>query len=211
MDIISKSGNVVKRHMTLANLETPGEGAKTRLLFENPPDVKGTILLSHGRRTAADEQWIYLPAFKRVKKIAGSTRSSPFMASDFSYEDILSMNPRVEKYTYSKMPSAMLDGLTCFVIDRKPLESGTGYSRQTVWVDTTHYLIRKVDFFAADGSHHKTLTLHDYRLEKEKHWRAREMRMKNVKTGGETILRGSDYVLGSRLNAALFDPTALNK
>jgi outer membrane lipoprotein-sorting protein len=211
MEITSKSGKTVKRHMLLANLERRGDGAQTRLLFENPPDVKGTVLLSHGHPKAPDEQWIYLPAFKRVKKISGATRASPFMASDFSYEDILSMNPRVEKYTYAKLPSAAWEGLPCFVIDRKPIETGTGYSRQTVWMDTAHYLIRKIEFFGTDGSPSKTLTLHDYRLEKDRHWRAREMRMKNLKTGGETVLRGSEYKLGNGFDASTFDPAALNK
>jgi outer membrane lipoprotein-sorting protein len=211
MEIVSKSGSVKKRHMHLSNLESQGDGAKTRLRFENPPDVKGTVLLSHGHRKQSDEQWIFLPAFHRVKKISDATRSSPFMASDFSYEDILAMNPRVEKYTYTVQPVEDYEKQLCFVIDRKPLEPGSGYSRQRVWMDTTHYLIRKIDFYSPEGSLSKTLEIKDYQLEKKKHWRAWEMRMRNLKSGGETVLRGSDFKMGTGSSDSEFNPAALNK
>jgi len=51
-------------------------------------DVKGTVVLTFSHGLKPDEQWIYLPALKRVKRISSSNKSGPFMGSEFAYEDI---------------------------------------------------------------------------------------------------------------------------
>ena len=67
-------------------------------MFDEPRDVKGTALLIHAHRESADDQWLYLPALKRVKRISSSNQSGSFMGSEFAYEDMSS--PEVEKFTY---------------------------------------------------------------------------------------------------------------
>ena len=71
-------------------LEVKGDGDKSLTIFDTPRDVKGTAFLSFTHTLKADEQWLYLPALKRVKRISSSNKSGPFMGSEFSYEDISS-------------------------------------------------------------------------------------------------------------------------
>ena len=74
----------------------------------------------HIQKSRLDDQWLYLPALKRVKRIASSNKAGPFMGSEFSYEDISSKE--VEKYTYNFLRDEELNGLDCFVVEYDPVD-----------------------------------------------------------------------------------------
>jgi len=106
---------------------------KSLTIFDMPADVKGTALLTFSHKTGNDDQWLYLPALKRVKRISSSNKSGPFMGSEFAYEDISS--EEVEKYTYRYIRDEDFDGQATFVVERYPVDKKSGYTRQVVWVD----------------------------------------------------------------------------
>ena len=87
MELISKKGDVVTRKLKFKRLEVPGDGDKSLAVFESPRDVKGVAILSFAHKTEPDDQWLYLPALKRVKRIASKNKSGPFLGSEFSFED----------------------------------------------------------------------------------------------------------------------------
>ncbi len=74
------------------------DGDKSLFVFDEPRDVQGTAFLIHAHREDADDQWLYLPALKRVKRISSANRSGSFMGSEFAYEDMTAQE--VEKFTY---------------------------------------------------------------------------------------------------------------
>ncbi len=98
MTLRNRHGEEVTRQMRSRALEVADDGDKSMIIFEDPADVKGTALLTFSHKTADDDQWLYLPALKRVKRISSSNKSGPFMGSEFAYEDLSSQE--VEKYTY---------------------------------------------------------------------------------------------------------------
>ncbi len=61
-----------------------GLGDRSLIIFETPRDIKGTALLSHTKILDADDQWLYLPALKRVKRISSKNKSGPFVGSEFA-------------------------------------------------------------------------------------------------------------------------------
>lgn len=89
-----------------------------------PRDVQGTALLTHGHINSQDDQWLYLPALKRVKRISATARSGSFMGSEFSYEDMSS--PEVEEYTHKYLRDEPCGELTCTVTEQVPLEKNPG-------------------------------------------------------------------------------------
>jgi len=98
MTLVNRSGKKSVRRMRSRVLEVQGDGDKSISIFDEPADVKGTASLSHSHPLEADEQWLYLPALKRVKRISSKNKSGPFMGSEFAFEDISSQE--VEKYTH---------------------------------------------------------------------------------------------------------------
>ena len=87
MQLINRKGDVVERKLAFKRLEVPEDGDKSIAVFESPRDVKGVAILSYAQKVESDDQWLYLPALKRVKRIASKNKSGPFLGSEFSFED----------------------------------------------------------------------------------------------------------------------------
>ena len=206
MTLFDGRGNSVIRTMRSKTLEMPDDGDRTLLFFEDPADVEGTAFLTHSHAERDDDQWLYLPALKRVKRIASSNRSGAFMSSEFSYEDL--GNDEVEKYNYRYLGEAMLDDVATWRLERIP-KTESGYSKQIVWLDQDELRVRQIEFYDRGGRLLKTLTARDYQRYGERFWRPLEMEMVNVQNGRRTILNWQDYRFGLDLSARDFERNAL--
>ena len=56
-----------------------------------------------------DDQWLYLPALKKTKRIATGDKSGSFMGSDFSYADLTSRE--LDRYDFRLMKQAEVNGV----------------------------------------------------------------------------------------------------
>ncbi|MDP2123264.1 MAG: outer membrane lipoprotein-sorting protein [Parvibaculum sp.] len=200
------------RSMTLEK-PNPDEGDWTLNVFDRPRDVEGTALLTHARILDPDDQWMYLPAVKRVKRISSVNKSGPFMGSEFAFEDFSSTE--VGKYSYKWLrdeacPEPVADR-TCHVTERFPLYEHSGYTRQIAWTDTTDYQPRKLEYYDRKNELLKTLALTDYNLHQEKFWRAHDLYMQNVVTGKSTRLTWESYEFGTGLSQNDFSTNALQR
>ena len=139
MEMILKNrhGEESARYLRTKNLEVNGDGDKSLVVFDKPRDVKGTALLNFTHKTGTDDQWLFLPALKRVKRISSANKSGSFMGSEFAYEDVTSQE--LEKYTYKWIRDETLDGMESFVFERYPTYKNSGYTRQVVWLDKKEY------------------------------------------------------------------------
>lgn len=209
MTLKNRHGDESTREIKTKNLEVTGDGDKSLSLFETPRDVKGTAFLSFSHKTGQDDQWLYLPALKRVKRISSSNKSGSFMGSEFAYEDIASNE--VEKYTYSYMKDEACGELTCFVYERRPTDPNSGYTRQVVWMDQAEYRIQKIDFYDRKDSLMKSLEYKDYKQYLNKFWRSGEMEMTNHQTGKSTRLLWKNYKFKTGLTDKDFNKNALKR
>ncbi|MDX8389564.1 MAG: outer membrane lipoprotein-sorting protein [Mariprofundaceae bacterium] len=191
MTLRNKHKQQSTRNMRNTTREQANDGDKTRIVFDNPRDVKGTAFLSHTHKAEADDQWLYLPALKRVKRISSDNKSGPFMGSEFAYEDIASQE--VEKYTYRYAGDESLDGRNHFMVELFPADPKSGYARQIVWFDKSEYRVWKIDFYDRKNELLKTLTYQGYHQYLNRYWRADQMDMVNHQTGKSTTLKFSGY------------------
>lgn len=209
MVLRNAEGDESRRKLTTKVLEVHGDGDKSLNIFEHPRDVKGTALLSISHIQTSDEQFLYLPALKRVKRISSSNKSGPFMGSEFAYEDLSSYE--VEKYNYRYLGKAPCGQLECFKLESKPNDKFSGYSRRVSLIDTAHYRVQQTDFYDRRNSLLKTLTMHDYKQYLDKFWRADMMKMVNHKTGKSTELHISDIKFKSGLDDGDFNKATLKR
>lgn len=209
MVLRNRNGDESSRRMRNLTLEVEDDGDKTLVIFDEPNDVRGTAFLNYTHREGPDDQWLYLPALRRVKRIASNNKSGPFMGSEFAYEDISSQE--VEKYTYSFLRSEAVDGTPMYVIERIPVDDKSGYTRQVVWYDQAEYRMQKVDFYDRKNELLKTLTYHDYERFLDQYWRAGRMEMENHQTGKSTTLTFTNYEFRTGLTERDFDQSALRR
>ena len=193
MILRNAAGQESTRSLEIATLEKPDEsvGDKSLVLFDTPRDIEGTALLSHAKILDPDNQWLYLPALKRVKRISSANKSGPFVGSEFAFEDFTSLE--LNKYGYRYVGTRDGDGMTYDVLERTPKYENSGYSKQIAFVDQDVYQIRRVEFYDRRGDLLKVLELEDYRRYDNGVWRAHRLAMKNVQTRKETDLVYQDY------------------
>ena len=209
MVLRNKQGDESKRQINNKTLEVEGDGDKSLVIFDEPKDVKGTAFLSFTHKSGPDDQWLYLPALKRVKRIASDNKSGPFMGSEFAFEDISSQE--IEKYTYKYIKDEKINNIDCYIVERYPVDEKSGYTRQVVWYDKVYYRLIKTVFYDRKNSLLKTLTYHDYNLYLDKYWRADNMIMENHQTGKSTDLLFSNYQLANGFTDSDFNKNSLKR
>ena len=215
MELRNKHGDVSKRTIRLKTLEVIGDGDKSMSIFDSPADVKGTAFLTYSHAIKPDEQWLYLPALKRIKRINSKNKSGPFMGSEFAYEDLSSQE--VEKYTYKYLRDEKLktkefpEGIDTFVIERYPAYEHSGYTRQVVWVNKGRYVAEKIEFYDRKNSLLKTLTNSGYQQYLGQYWRPAEMLMENHQTGKSTLLTWENYRFKTGLTDKDFSRNSLKR
>jgi outer membrane lipoprotein-sorting protein len=162
-DILAEAQLVLKesdggsRTRTLLFLEKDyGKDEKLTLAFTGPADVKGVVLQSVNYDEAAakeDDQWMYLPAFRQIRRIAATDKRGSFMGSQFSYIDLDKL--RVTDYRQKLLGEEAIDGKPSYMIERVPASPGvinrTGYHKSIVWVDKETFVVLKQSYFDARG------------------------------------------------------------
>jgi len=209
MTLRNQHGQTSIRKMRLKSMEQQNDGDKSLTIFDSPRDVKGTAFLSFSHPQANDDQWLYLPALKRVKRISSRNKSGSFMGSEFSFEDLTSFE--VEKYDYNYLRDETIDGELSWVVEQFPLDKNSGYKRRIVWIDQSEHRIRKTDFYDRKNTLLKTLTFSNYQQYINKHWRAKKMEMANHQSGKSTILIYTDFKINKGLDEKEFNKNALKR
>lgn len=206
MQLENAHGQKSSRALRLRTLERSSGGDYSLVLFDSPSDVKGTALLSHPKADG-DDQWLYLPALKRTRRISSKNTSGPFMGSEFAYEDIT--GAEVDKFSWTLLAEEACGKLTCFKLESRPKYDRSGYTKRVVWVDSAEYRVHKIDFYDRKDALLKTLTYGDYRQYQGKHWRSHVWAMKNHQSGKNTVLSFSDYKFGNGYTEQDFSKSAL--
>ncbi len=209
MTLRTKQGRESQRNVRLKVIEVEGDGERTLFIFDRPADVKGTAFLIHAHKDKSDQQWLYLPALKRVKGISSSNQSGSFMGSEFSYEDL--GTTEVEKYSHRYLRTEQCGDFSCFVTERIPTNKDSGYSKQLVWLDQEELRTIKIEYYDRREAHLKTMTIDGYQKYLDRYWRSSQIKMVNHLTKKETDLEWSDYVFGADINSRDFTKTALKR
>ncbi len=203
MILRNSAGQITERSLSFSTLEKENEtvGDKSLVIFNSPRDVEGTALLSHAKILDPDDQWLFLPALKRVKRISSANKSGPFVGSEFAFEDFTLTE--LNKFTYAHVGEEEVDGMMMDVLERFPRYEKSGYTKQKAWIDQAVFQARKIEFYDRRGGLLKTLTLSDYR-EYDGVWRAHKLAMVNHKTNKETDLIYTEFQFKTGLDESDF-------
>jgi hypothetical protein len=164
--------------------------------------VRNTSFLSYsysdGRK---DDQWIYLPALGRVRRIASDKSNESFMGSDFTYDDMGARHPDEDFHTI--LTEEIVDGWNCYVVESVPKEPHDEYSKTISWVVKDEWIGLKKEFLANDGSVVRTLSIDDY--EKiDGVWVITDMTMVNLEKRTSTRIEMDDLSFGNNFRDSFF-------
>jgi outer membrane lipoprotein-sorting protein len=207
MVLRNAQGEESNREFSMKTLEVPGDGDKELGLFHKPADVKGTAVLTFSHGLQPDDQWLFLPELKRVKRISSVNKSGPFVGSEFAFEDIASWE--IDKYKYKYLRDEAYEGTDCFVVENIPAYEYSGYAKLISWVDKSNYQPVKMEYYDRKNTLLKTSFLREYKQYLGKFWRAHKIEMVNHQTGKTTALTRSGYQFKTGLKDSDFSESAL--
>ncbi len=149
MTLINAQGKQRVRKLT-QYLRDNGTVEKKIMFFTAPADVKGTSFMnwsySNGK---SDDQWIYLPALKKIKRISSDSKGDYFMGSDFTYDDLGDRHPSQD--THKLLREETVNGVKCYVVQSIPKDEDYMYSKTITWINKGTFIGVKKEFYDEDG------------------------------------------------------------
>lgn len=208
MVLINANNQKRERKMKMIALEKKS-GDKSLMTFMSPADVKGTKFLSYEHINKDDDQWLYMPSLKRIKRITSKNKSGSFMGSEFSYEDLSSFT--VDKYTFKgEAEEVSIDGVKMYKGERFSISKNSGYKKQISWIDTKTFLIYKVEYYDRKHELLKTLRMQNYKKISGV-WRVGKMTMLNHQNDKSTILEWKNETIKNGLKDRNFHKRVLKR
>ncbi len=217
MELISKNGKTRTREITFWQLER-GEEDKSLMKFRKPASVKGTGFLTWEHKDKDDDQWLYLPAFKKIRRISGSEKHKSFMGTDFSYNDMTLPHPN--KFVHKLLGEENMDGSDCHKIEsiHKTYTDDAAYknqkkyqySKSISWVRKDNYMVIKSKMFDKKGREYKQFQAQDIK-KINGIWTAHLLKMENLKDKHRTVLTMSKIKYNTGLKDSFFSQRQLKK
>lgn len=212
--LIDKRGNVRERNMMVFRKDY-GKDSKSISYFLSPSNIRDTALLvwDYDGVEKDDDQWLYLPALKKVRRISDSDRGDYFMGTDFTFEDI-KQTPELEDYNWTLVGSESMNGHDVWVVEGEPktdaLKKNLGYSKTRYYIrkDTNMYI--RVDFWDRKGQELKQLLSEEIR-QIDGIWTAMSGTMTNLQTGHRTELTFSEHRYNTGISDRMFSERMLKR
>ena len=180
-----------------------GKMEKKIMFFVSPADVRNTSFMnwSYDEAGKDDDQWIYLPALKKVKRISSESKSDYFMGSDFTYDDLGDRHPIDD--THKLLREEKVDGKDCYVVESIPKDEDYMYSRTVSWIIKDKWIGLKKEFYDEDEELLKTLTIKKYEKIKG-YWTILSSEMHNVQKDHTTKMELANVKLDTGIPANKF-------
>jgi outer membrane lipoprotein-sorting protein len=204
MNLVDKKGSVRKRSMKTYRMSDE----KQIMWFLEPADVKGSSFLRLSYEDRDDDMWIYLPAFRKVRRIASHAKKGSFMGSDFTFEDM--GDRKLRDYDYRLLDEEEIEGQSCWVIESIPLEGvATDYSKIVSWIWKDDYFPIKEEFHDTKGELTKVKTAELTKV--EKYWVPKLMVMENLKSNHKTELIFEEIDVDTGLDENVFKSSYMTR
>ena len=193
MVISNKAGQSRVREIK-AYTKTEADGTDRQLLvFLAPADVRDTRFLTVDYEAGGkeDEQYIYIPALRKVRSIGtsgGDSKTGAFLGSDFSFADIGTLD-RAD-FAVRALGEDTIEGRRYLKVEYASKGPATlkkyGYGKVVRWIDAENATSRQSEYYDAGGKLVKRLVVRGQRLVDGKYWQFESMEMQNLETGGKT-------------------------
>ncbi len=201
MTLTNKSGQTRVRKIQQFTKDL-GSEEKSIMFFLSPADVKNTSFMNWSYDSdKADDQWIYLPALKKVKRISSDSKSDYFMGSDFTYDDL--GDRKLDADTHKLLKEENIDENDCYVVESVSKDEDYMYSKTITWIRKDNFVGMKKEFYDEDEELLKTLTIK--KVEKiSDFWVISHSEMENIQKNHKTSIKLTDIKINTGVPASKF-------
>ncbi len=208
MTLTEKGHSPRLRKMVTYRLDIKTGDVSTLIRFTEPADIAGTGLLTLDTPTKDSNQWIYLPAMERVRRIDSSRKGGRFVNSDYYYEDL--RDRKVAQDTHRISGRETISGVACDILESIPMEPGSSvYTKRVTWIDPTTFLPMRIDFYEKRNDQPGKRWLLGKKGKIQGYWTLLDSTLTDLDSGHQTRLTVDKIIYDRRLPARLFSSQAL--
>ena len=213
MTLINNKGQKRERSMQTYEKKYPNGENRSLLKFLAPKNILNVGLLTWQHNDVDDDQWLYLPASKRIKRISSSGKKNPFMGSDLSFEDM--QGEDLQTHSYKVIAEEEVDGQLCWKIEALPATKkemrASAYGKRIIWLrkDITYPL--KIEFYNRRNLLIKHASYEDLKQVKGSVWRHNKSVMKTLKKNTSTVLLVNKREIGLDIPSNQFNQQTLKR
>ncbi|MCZ8343073.1 MAG: outer membrane lipoprotein-sorting protein [Leptospira sp.] len=214
--LIDKSGQERKRKtISYTRLSSNGVDNIRTTKFLSPADAKGTGILIAENQSGDDDISLYLPALKKIRKIAAGGKKDSFVGTDFSYSDIVGF--RTDDWIYKSLGETNVQGKVCYLIEAtaktEKVSQSTGYTKRILKIQKDNLLALAGESYDENGDLLKKFSFSEYeQVEPSKNrWWSMKAEIQNVQTGHKTIILTENFKLDTSLEDKYFSARFLEK
>ena len=201
MTLVNKSGKKRIRKIKQFTKDF-GKVEKKIMFFQSPADVKNTSFMNWSYdNDKSDDQWIYLPALKKTKRLSSDSKSDYFMGSDFTYDDL--GDRKLDADTHKLLREETVDGIKCYVVESVSKDEDYMYSKTTTWINKNNFVGVKKEFYDEDADLLKILSIKSTK-KISGFWVITQSEMKNVQKNHKTNMSLSNIVINSGVSDSKF-------
>ena len=209
MTLTNKSGQTRVRKIQQYSKDF-GDVEKSIMFFMTPADIKNTSFMNwtYDDDSKADDQWIYLPALKKVKRISSDSKSDYFMGSDFTYDDL--GDRKLDADVHKLLREETIDGHACYVVESVSKDEDYIYSKTITWVRKDNFVGMKKEFYDEDSDLLKVMTIK--KVEKiSGFWVITHSEMKNVQNNHKTTINLANISVNTGVSASKFSERMMTR
>lgn len=190
MTLYDAGGDSVERVFSRMVYERAKEGDKLVIRFLAPAEIKGVSALTFENPGSSDDNWLYLPSTKRVRRISGANNTASFQGTEFTYEDLANLDPREYEWRLVATEDLEREGekVPVYRLEAKPTYADTGYSRLVVYYHRERWTQERIEYYDKSGTLLKTRDARDWAQHHGRFWRAKVIEMVNHQTEKRTKL-----------------------
>lgn len=208
MTLTEKGHSPRVRKMFLYRLEGKTGEVSTLIRFTEPADIEGTGLLTQDLAGGDANQWIYLPAMKRVRRIDASRKSGRFVNSEYYYEDL--QDRKVNMDTHRIIGRETVAGVVCEVMESIPAKPGNStYAKRVSWIDPVSLIPMRIDFFEKQENSPSKRLLVTKREKIQTFWTVMDSTLTDLGSEHQTRLTVEKILYDRQLPARLFSTQVL--
>lgn len=194
-----------------------GKEKRTIIFYLEPANVKDTSFLTidYPGVEQEDDQWLYLPAMRKVRRISASNKGDYFLGTDLTYDDLKrDAKMSAEDYNWSTAGSETVNGVEALVLEGVPVDEETadelGYGKAKLHVDPNTWMVLRYEYWDVNGNPLKVLRNLEI-VGIEGYWTANRIEAENAKTGHSTVIDFSDTVYGEEIDDELFSEAMMRR
>ena len=208
MDLVDDKGSISTRRLQILSMQDNAGQNRTIAVFMSPANIKNTRFLTIENSDRSDDQWIYLPSLKKMKRIAASDNDSSFMGSDFTYGDMSDM--QADKDSHTLLREEAYNGRDCYVVESLPLNpESASRSKLISWIDKERFVPIKVEFYDKRSKELDRTAVSENITHIDGIWTPLNVTMTTHSTGHKTILTIKQVKYNIPMNPGYFSTNFL--